>query len=205
MQGPGVGGIKGIGVDGQIQTLDALIDFIAQAIWRATSYHAVINYSVYDAMGVMPNMPMAQYAPPPRHREHPWEDFLAMLPPRMEMYRQFDDVFVVSSVRYNRLGEYELGYFADRRVRPIVDSFQQDLQQIEFDIRERNRWDRRAPYEILVPSNVTGCPWRTTPAGPSPARGSCTWACRRQTRLGSWRRRRPDPGPGSWRCRSPGP
>lgn len=122
---------------------------------RATSYHGVINYSVHDAMGIRPNMPMAQYAPPPRHRDHPWEDFRGMLPPRMEMYRQFDHAYVVSSVRYNEIGEYDIGYFADRRVRPIVDAFQQDLQQIEFDIKERNRWDRRAPYDILLPSKVT--------------------------------------------------
>lgn len=156
LQDPDVGGIRGIGgpEEGHVQTIAQLIDLVTQIVWRASTYHAAINYSGYDAMGFVANMPMAQYAPPPRTKDHAWEDFLAMLPPRDEMYRQFDDVYVVGSVRANRLGHYPAHHFADRRVRPLVLEFQQALEQIEFDIEVRNV-DRLAPYEVLLPSRVT--------------------------------------------------
>ncbi|MFO7565186.1 MAG: lipoxygenase family protein [Enhygromyxa sp.] len=154
LQDPAVGGLHGVGVDGRVQTIEALVEFLTQAIQRASSYHAAINYSVYPDMGFMPNMAMAQYAPAPHHQDHPWEDFVAMLPPRSEMYRQFNDVYVVGNLRVNTLGRYCPWHFADRRVRPLVASFRAELEQLEFEIGERNA-SAPAPYEILLPSRVT--------------------------------------------------
>src|SRR5690606_10563667 len=50
LQDPAVGGLHGVGVDGRVQTIEALVEFLTQAIQRASSYHAAINYSVYPDM-----------------------------------------------------------------------------------------------------------------------------------------------------------
>ncbi|MEM1416269.1 MAG: lipoxygenase family protein, partial [Myxococcota bacterium] len=148
------GGMRGIGEDGAVVTPAALETFLVQAIQRASSYHAVINYSVFDAMGFAPNMPMAQFGPSPRSTEHAYEDFLAMLPPASERDRQFDDVFVVASLRANRLGHYRFEHFLDRRVRPLVREFQAELAELEFAIEQRND-ALDCGYEVLLPSKVT--------------------------------------------------
>ncbi|MEO0324437.1 MAG: lipoxygenase family protein [Myxococcota bacterium] len=152
---PDEGGLRGLG---EVATVDALETFLVRAIQRATSYHAAINYSVYDAMGYAPNMPMAQFGPGPRHTDHPEEDFLAMLPPAAERDRQFNDVFVVAQLRANRLGHYPLEHFQDRRVRPLVRDFREALAELEHRIAMRNARTEAAggaPYTVLLPSRVT--------------------------------------------------
>lgn len=149
------GNIQGIGnAQGQVETIQDLITFVAQIIHRATAYHAAINYSVFPAMGFAPNMPAAAYAPPPvADKTYTFDDFLALLPPQSLALGQIEDVFEVSNMFVNVLGEYGCDYFQDRRVQPLVAAFQHRLQQIEFEIETRNQ-TRALPYTLLLPSHI---------------------------------------------------
>lgn len=152
------GSQKGIGGEGkspgEIHTIESLYTFVAQIIWRTTTYHAVINYSVWPSQGFLPNCPMAIFAPAPTSRTgYQRMDFESMLPPRATAYKQFNDVFVVGNLRIDKMGDYPLESFADRRVRPFVVELQAALEQIEFDVQQRNK-NRPAPYNVLRPSKV---------------------------------------------------
>jgi arachidonate 15-lipoxygenase len=147
--------IHGMGRNGQLETVADLSLLVAQIIFRATVFHALINYTVFPAMGFMPNMPTALYAPPPQAGQPYGEaDLLQMLPPRDLALEQLSDVYVVGHLRINALGQYADCYFQDRRVRPLVLALQSQLAQIEHDIHQANR-QRPAAFEILLPSNVT--------------------------------------------------
>jgi arachidonate 15-lipoxygenase len=152
---PAEGGLHGLNSDDQLRTRAALRTFLTEVIWRASTYHAVVNYGVWPSMGFIPNMPMAVYAPPPRRRSgYTEDDLLQLLPPLELALRQLDDVFVVGHLRANRLGDYPPGTFADRRARPLVAALQTGLGALEAQIEARNR-ARAVPYTLLLPSNVT--------------------------------------------------
>ncbi len=138
----------------QVKTLEALTTLVAQIIHRATAYHAAINYSVFEDMSFAPNMSAAAYAPPPiQGQSYEPDDLLAMLPPRSLALDQIADVFVVGNLRVNAIGQYGCDDFGDRRVLPLVEAFQSELSQIEFEIATRNK-TQLAPYNILLPSRV---------------------------------------------------
>jgi arachidonate 15-lipoxygenase len=161
---PEGGNIRGMGNQGTVSTVRELITLVAQIMLRATSYHAAVNYSVFPAMGYAVNMPGAAFSPFPLYEtdstgrkipktQYSQADFLELLPTRALAVGQLADVYVVSNVIANHMGQYECSYFVDRRVRPLVEEFQSALRQIEFEIQEHNK-DRRLPYEILIPSQV---------------------------------------------------
>ncbi len=151
------GNIHGMGKNGKVKTTEELITLVSQIIHRATAYHAAVNYSVFPAMGFAPNMPGASFAPFPRAEEnkikYSLNDLLEMLPTRKLAIGQLEDVFVVSNVIVNHIGKYGCNYFSDRRVRPLVEEFQSELNQIEFKINQQNK-ARCVPYEILLPSRI---------------------------------------------------
>lgn len=151
------GNIHGIGKNGQVTTIKELITLVSQIIHRATAHHAAVNYSVFPAMGFAPNMPGASFAPFPRSEDNQIQyslnDLLQMLSTRKLAIGQLEDVFVVSNVIMNHIGKYGCNYFSDRRVRPLVEDFQSELDQIEFKINTQNK-TRCLPYEILLPSRI---------------------------------------------------
>lgn len=158
--GAGLAGM--VAVDG----FDALAQLVAEIIYYLSALHCSVNYGVYEATGFEPHSPGAQYGPAPTElREYPEQDHLAMLPPMALTMDSLSDVYFVSNMRENRLGQYEGGYFEDYRVIPIVQEFQRRLEQIEEQTRLRNRPEdpqspqnrhqRPVPYTILLPSNIT--------------------------------------------------
>jgi arachidonate 15-lipoxygenase len=146
--------IQGMGREGRVATREDLADLMAQIIFRVTVFHALINYTVFPAMGFVPNMPTAIYAPAPiANYSYQQGDLLSLLPPLEIALETLSDVYVVGHLRRNTLGDYASGYFADRRVRPLVVNLQSCLAQIEQDIQAANR-QRPARFEILLPSHI---------------------------------------------------
>ena len=138
-----------------LDTVAALAWFLHAVIWRASPYHAVINYSVFDSMGFVPNMPTAVYAPPPvADTEYDRGHLLSLLPPTDDAADTITDVVHVANLRLNRLGHYDAGHFADARVAPLVDRFEAALRAAGTVVDERNL-SRPAPYRILHPANIT--------------------------------------------------
>ena len=132
-----------------------LVRLLRDIIWRAAPYHAVINYSIYEAMVYQPNMPTAAFAPPPAAGvSYELEDLLAMFPPRQGCTGAVNDGLQVANLRLNRLGYYRPHHFSDALVAPLVTTFQRELATIATAIDEANR-ERLFPYTVLEPAKVT--------------------------------------------------
>jgi arachidonate 15-lipoxygenase len=146
--------LNDLGDDGKVVTIAALVRLVTQIIWRVTTFHNVINYSVFDAMGYVPNMPTASYAPPPvQGQDYVVDDLRAVLPPLDIAKGTLADVYVVGHLLLERFGHYPVGTFEDSRVLPLVAELQRQLGQIEYQVEQRNR-HRRVPFEYLLPSRV---------------------------------------------------
>jgi arachidonate 15-lipoxygenase len=145
-------GIASIGV---VEDRETLIQFLASVLWRASPYHAVINYGVWPFMGFAAGGPTASYAPAPKGgTTYDAVDHLLMLPPLDQVLRQIADVWPVGHTRLNRLGQYAPGALGDPRAEEAVAGLQMALERLERQIHERNR-SRLVPYELLLPSLVT--------------------------------------------------
>ncbi|MBD2526856.1 lipoxygenase family protein [Nostoc sp. FACHB-133] len=147
------GRIPDFGEDGGIKTLNYLIDATTLIIFTASAQHAAVNFPQKDLMGYAAAIPLAGYLPASTlKREVTEQDYLNLLPPLDQAQRQYNLLSLLGSVYYNKLGEYEQGYFTDQKVKPLLHAFQSNLQQIENTIKQRNL--HRPPYEYLLPSKI---------------------------------------------------
>jgi arachidonate 15-lipoxygenase len=147
------GRIRGFGEAGGLQTRSYLVDALTLIIFTASAQHAAVNFPQGDVMSYAPAVPMAGYLPASIvAREVTQQDYLTFLPPLDQAQRQYNLLALLGSVYYNKLGDYPPGHFTDPKVKPLLQSFQDKLQQIEETIAQRNL--SRPPYEYLLPSRV---------------------------------------------------
>jgi len=136
----------------KITRLKELIDIATQIIFTSGPQHAAVNFSQFDYMGYVPNMPLAAYARP---------DVAAsldqMLPPPDNDLDQTRLTFILSEIRWGRLGSSDLINFVDGGDLKILAQFQADLQEIESQIQTRNQQRREETgldYPYLLPSQI---------------------------------------------------
>jgi arachidonate 15-lipoxygenase len=151
------------GVPGGFESVAQLGNFLTRLLFACGPLHAAINFSQYDAMAFVPNMPLALYATPPDDAralgDEALTDFIMkMLPPPDKAVLQLTTIDGLTSIRFGQLGQYEDGTFTDPPALEAVAAFQQDLAAVEAAIEQRNR-DRplrglRA-YRYLLPSLIT--------------------------------------------------
>ncbi len=138
-----------------VSTVAELADLLAGVIWRASPWHCIINYAVYETTAFAPAYPASLFAPPPRKGQSYVEsDLLYMLPPESVVRGLFVDLVQVSSLRENRLGHYTPETFTDYRVHGLLDRLRLDLSGIARRISERNRF-RPIPFPFLEPDLTT--------------------------------------------------
>jgi arachidonate 15-lipoxygenase len=134
--------------------IDDLILFVTQVIDRASTSHAAVNYSVWNALSFAPNMPAAGYASGPvEGKPSKEEDLYKMMPPLNIAKDTVSFTYMVGHFRVNQLGHYPLMNFADHRVMPLIKVFKSALADVENTIKQRNK-ERPVAYELLLPSNV---------------------------------------------------
>jgi arachidonate 15-lipoxygenase len=150
------------GVAGAVSGTAALVAVLTRIIFACGPLHAAINYSQYDAMAFIPNMPMALYATPPDDARALGDEALTslvmkLLPPPDKAVLQLETIGGLTSYRFGELGQYEDGYFTDPPAVAAVQAFQQDLASVEAEIEGRNR-DRQLrghrAYPYLLPSLI---------------------------------------------------
>ncbi|MEH2144802.1 lipoxygenase family protein [Nostoc sp.] len=147
------GRIPDFGENGGIKTLNYLNDAITLIIFTASAQHAAVNFPQKDLMGYAAAIPLAGYLPASTlKREVTEQDYLNLLPPLDQAQRQYNLLSLLGSVYYNKLGEYQQGYFTDQKVKPLLQAFQSNLQQVEDTIKQRNL--HRPIYEYLLPSKI---------------------------------------------------
>lgn len=143
-----------LGVE-QPQTIAGLAELVTTIIFTASAQHAAVNFSQYDAMGYLPNLPGAQYGPPPTMQTpNTQAAYLEILPPLRRALTQFDIAYQLSHLRDNTLGDYPWLHFRDRRVIRLLKRFEDRLDRVDNDTRERDR-GRLLKYPYLYPSNIT--------------------------------------------------
>jgi len=119
-------------------------------VFRASAFHAAINYALYDfsyaALG-----PTSAFGPGPKgdDDEAAW---LAMFPPYDIAYDVIELYFPLT-LRLNRLGAYGKG-LDDPALAPLLERYQARLEAIEAEIDRRNA-HRFLPYTYGKPSLVT--------------------------------------------------
>ncbi len=147
------GRIRDFGEDSRIKTRNYLIDATTLIIFTASAQHAAVNFPQKDLMSYAAAIPTAGYLPASTlKREVTEQDYLNLLPPLDQAQRQYNILSLLGSLYYNKLGEYQQGYFTDQKVKPFLQAFQNNLQQVENTIKQRNL--HRPTYEYLLPSKI---------------------------------------------------
>jgi arachidonate 15-lipoxygenase len=104
-------------------------------------------------MSYAPAVPTAGYLPASilggEIRE---QDYLNFLPPLEQAQQQLNLLHLLGSIYYNKLGQYPIDHFSDPQVQPLLQNFQNNLQQVETTIQQRNL--HRPVYEYLLPSRI---------------------------------------------------
>ena len=145
------GRINGIRNKGII-THDYLTDALTMVIYTCSVQHAAVNFPQYDLMSYVPNMPLAGYAPAPTSKEEASEqDFLDQLPPMDMAELQMELGYMLGTVHYTQLGQYEDDLFEDAVNEPLK-QFQSNLEEIGKNIDAAN--EKRRPYTFLDPKGV---------------------------------------------------
>ena len=154
------GRVHGFGedADGRINTLAYLIDAATMIIFTASAQHAAVNFPQNDIMSFTPAMPLAGYAPAPDGiKKKTAKDWMKMLPALKTAELQLTIGALLGGIYYTRLGEYGKRYFDDKRVEPHLAEFQAELEEIETDIKQRNKGILSKgveAYHYLRPSEI---------------------------------------------------
>lgn len=147
------GRVVGFGESNGIRTRSYLARALTLIIYTCSVQHAAVNFPQYDLMSYVPNMPLASYAPAPTSTSGATEqDYLNMLPPMDMAELQLDLGFLLGTVHYTQLGQYDDDQFKDGRVSSPLGAFQQNISLIGNELQQRNQ--NRRPYEFLTPSGV---------------------------------------------------
>lgn len=154
---PTGGRLKNFGEDaqGQIKTLDYLIEAVSTIIFTASAQHAAVNFPQRGLMLYPPAFPLARYTPAPTDPQQS-DNFLDGLPPLDRAKDQINLLYLLGSVYYTQLGDYANSDFpASPRLQEALDNFHKQLKDIEQTIRERNlSSERLLAYEYLLPSKI---------------------------------------------------
>jgi arachidonate 15-lipoxygenase len=151
------GGVKGM--PSPIETVEQLIKIVINVLFTSGPQHAAVNYSQYDYLAFVPNMPLAAYEKIPESKgEIPDEAALMkFLPPQEQADVQLKIINFLSFYRHDRLGYYDesfhMAFMGNPHIKLLVQQFQQDLYVIEQEIEMRNR-SRYVPYPYLKPSLI---------------------------------------------------
>jgi arachidonate 15-lipoxygenase len=148
------------GMPCQISTVEELIEIVTSVIFTCGPQHAVINFSQFDYMAYIPNMPQAAYIDITGKGLIKSEiDLMKFLPPKDQAEAQIKIVSYLSSYRHDQLGHYDEVFqatFARTPVKIFLQQFQQELNLIEQQIDIRNQ-QRLIPYPYLKPSLIPNC------------------------------------------------
>ncbi|MBW4562792.1 MAG: lipoxygenase [Mojavia pulchra JT2-VF2] len=147
------GRMSDFGQNGGIQTRDYLVDAATLIIFTASAQHAAVNFPQKDLMGYAAALPLAGYVPASILKgEVTEQDYLNLLSPLDQAQRQYNLLGLLGSVYYNKLGDYPEQHFTNPQVKPLLQAFQSNLQQVEATINQRNL--HRPAYEYLLPSRI---------------------------------------------------
>lgn len=137
-----------------------LVDAVTLIIFTCSAQHAAVNFAQATYMSYAPNMPLAGYQPAlEKATDASKKYYFDLLPPLEQAEAQMNITYTLGSVYYTQLGQYQnpnkpnSNYFTDENVHPLLETFQNRLQEIETIIQDRNAV-RPTSYSFLLPSKI---------------------------------------------------
>jgi arachidonate 15-lipoxygenase len=111
------GRLRNFGEDasGGIKTLDYLIDAVSSVIFTTSAQHAAVNFPQGELMSYTPDFPFAIYSRAPTSFEQKG-NFMSILPSLDRSQTQISVSYLLGSVYYTQLGQYNKGHFKDAKV-----------------------------------------------------------------------------------------
>ncbi len=139
--------------DGKISTLAYLVNAVTMVIFTSSAQHAAVNFPQNGIMSFAPAMPTAGYETAKTVGVGTSkQDWLNLLPPLDQAQQQLNLLYLLGSVHFTKLGNYEDDHFSDSKVAAPLQMFQKRLQEIEEIIERRNL--ERPTYDYLKPTNI---------------------------------------------------
>jgi len=147
------GRLQGLPNNGALRRITEVVEVVTFVIYTCSVQHAAVNFPQYDHMSYVPNMPLAGYRPAPTSKTGATEaDFIAMLPTLDMAELQMELGYLLGTVHYTELGQYDRRQFRDTRTAAPLQQFQKRLAGAGATSAERNQ--QRRPYETLNPSGI---------------------------------------------------
>jgi arachidonate 15-lipoxygenase len=138
------------GMPERIDSIALLQELLTTIIWICGPLHSMLNFSQWDYIN-LPNMSYAIYAEIPEEvGATTYDTLMRMMPPFSEASYQLWWCKILTSYRYDRLGDYG-DKFSDPEARLAVQMFQQRLQVIEKETAARDAV-RIVSFPYLKPS-----------------------------------------------------
>ena len=106
-------GIKGVPGNGELTTIDQLVQILTSIIWINSGKHAAVMFKQWDQMAFPPNSPMMLYGSPPQSKQAKVtdEDILNALPNREDTMMIGFFLEILDHPRTNALGNFEVRVF----------------------------------------------------------------------------------------------
>jgi arachidonate 15-lipoxygenase len=139
-----------------IQTRSALVEFVTDIIFNCSARHASINYSQYDFVGFIPNMPAVAVRKPLRDDGTMITEILDILPAAKETRDMVELMANLSAeVPFGSLGMYSDG-LGDPDANDAAKRFRDRLREVNSQIEGENQNRERRPYEYtyLMPRRI---------------------------------------------------
>ncbi|MBO3457480.1 lipoxygenase [Aetokthonos hydrillicola Thurmond2011] len=140
------------GMPQKIETLEQLIEVLTVVIFTCGPLHSVLNFTQYEYMAFVPNMPYAAYHPVPETKGIDMATIMKFLPPFKQAADQVFWTMVLTSYHYDKLGFYD-EEFADPLAQELLIQFRQNLADVERQIDIKNQ-TRQVPYQYFKPSQI---------------------------------------------------
>uniref|UniRef100_A0A6Q2WSW1 Arachidonate 12-lipoxygenase n=1 Tax=Esox lucius TaxID=8010 RepID=A0A6Q2WSW1_ESOLU len=131
------------GLSNKLKTREELITLLSVVIFTSTAQHAATNNGQFDWCAWVPNTPCTMRHPPPTDKDAV----------TMEMIMDTLPDVSQTCLEMVPLGQYPEEYFTEAKAQKVIDSFRQELKEIEDHILKQNE-GLELPYLFLLPSRI---------------------------------------------------
>uniref|UniRef100_UPI00398E5E8D arachidonate 12-lipoxygenase, 12S-type n=1 Tax=Pristiophorus japonicus TaxID=55135 RepID=UPI00398E5E8D len=152
----GFADLPGIEIPVTFRSREEVIKFLTMVIFTCSAQHAAVNNGQYDWCCWVPNSPCTMRQPPPAAKDDFTIEYLMeSLPDMSQSAIQMAFTWHLGRPLPNKLllSHFEEEYFTEEGAKEVIAEFQEELKQIEKQIRERNE-GLALKYQYLQPSNV---------------------------------------------------
>ncbi|XP_026871364.2 arachidonate 12-lipoxygenase, 12S-type isoform X2 [Electrophorus electricus] len=144
------------GLANDLKTREELITLLSVVIFTSTAQHAATNNGQFDWCAWVPNTPCTMRQPPPTDKDAVTMGFIMdTLPDISQSCVQMAITWHLGRVQPDAipLAQYAEQYFTEPEALRVIDSFREDLKEVEEEILRQNK-GLELPYLYLCPSRI---------------------------------------------------